>query len=63
MARSPVKRRRKLSPAGNGPVAVGLWWLWNVIWFAGCLAATIFLVRLLVGTLYVAFVLGVGAPS
>ena len=58
-----MTRRRKLSPAGNGPVAVGLWWLWNVVWFGACIAATIYLARLLVAMLYVAFVLGVGAPS
>lgn len=57
-----MKRRRKLSPAGNGPVAVLLWWGWNVIWFAGCIAATIYLARILFGMLYVVFVLGVGWP-
>lgn len=57
-----MTRRRKLSPAGNGPVAVLLWWGWNVIWFAGCIAATIYLARILFGMLYVVFVLGVGWP-
>lgn len=57
-----MKRRRKLSPAGNGPVAVLLWWLWNVIWFGACIAATIYLARLLVAMLYFALIRGVGAP-
>lgn len=57
-----MKRRRKLSPAGNGLVAVLIWWAWNVIWFAGCIAASVYLARILVGMLYVALVLGVGAP-
>lgn len=57
-----MKRRRKLSPAGNGPVAVLLWWAWNVLWFAGCIAATVYLARILVGMLYLALVVGVGAP-
>lgn len=58
-----MKRRRKLSPAGNGPVAVLLWWLWNVIWFGACILATIYLARILVALLYFALVRGVGAPS
>lgn len=62
MGRDAVTRRRKLSPGGNGPVAVLIWWLWNVIWFGACILATIYLARLLLATLYLAFVRGVGAP-
>jgi hypothetical protein len=58
-----VKRRRKLSPAGNGPLAVLLWWLWNVIWFGACILATIYLARILIALLYFALVRGVGTPS
>jgi hypothetical protein len=57
-----VTRRRKLSPAGNGPVVVLAWWLFNVAWFAGCIAATIYLARILVALLYLALIKGVGAP-
>lgn len=62
MGRGAVKRRRKLSPAGNGPVAVLLWWAWNVIWFGACILATIYLARMLVAMLYFALIKGVGAP-
>lgn len=54
--------RRKLSPFGNGPIAVGFWWLFNLAWFGGCIVAAVLLARILVGMIYVAFVLGVGAP-
>ncbi len=57
-----MKRRRKLSPAGNGPVAVILWWGWNVVWFGTCIAATVYLARILVALLYFALIKGVGAP-
>lgn len=57
-----MARRRKLSPLGNGPIALTLWWGWNIVWFTACVLATIFLVWLLAATLYFAFVRGVGAP-
>lgn len=55
--------RRKLSPFGNGPVAVTFWWVFNAVWFGACIVAAIYLVRILVAMLYVAFVQGVGAPG
>lgn len=57
-----MTRRRKLSPFGNGPVAVVGWWAWNVAWFGACIAATVYLARLLVGMLWLALIEGVGAP-
>lgn len=57
-----MTRRRKLSPFGNGPVAVVGWWVWNVAWFGGCILATVWLGRLLVAMLWLALVRGVGAP-
>lgn len=57
-----MTRRRKLSPFGNGPVAVVVWWVWNVLWFGGCIIATVWLARLLVAMLWFALVQGVGAP-
>lgn len=57
-----MTRRRKLSPFGNGPVAVVAWWVWNVLWFGGCIIATVWLARLLVAMLWFALVQGVGAP-
>ena len=57
-----MTRRRKLSPLGNGPIALTIWWAWNAVWFSACVLATIFLSWLLAATLYFALVLGVGAP-